>query len=439
MTETPVQLSFEDSLAVIRVNNPPVNALGEAVRLGLAASLDQIESRTDIRAVLLICEGRTFFAGADIREFNSALTEPSLPVLCSQIEAARVPWLAVLHGTVLGGGLEVALACRWRVAAPGTRLGLPEVLIGVIPGAGGTVRLPRVLGIPRALEMITTGTPIDAKAAMDGGLVDKLAEGDLEADARQFLAQALTQPLPVPTGARPAPQATPQEWAEAHARVLQQAQGALAPLRAYDSLRYGTEAPLSEALRYELAQFMACHGSPQAQAMQHLFFIERSLARPASLAGVAPAPGVVWSRTLRRFPDAGEICVEDHTVITGRLAELSRDSAPELLAALVPALAKAGLTPVITGAPLAGELAAICAEGPTDGLARFGWPAGPHSGAAADDATMAVLQRLIDRAAAAISAGQASAEDIDLITVHGLGLARWRGGLMHWAKAEGLV
>jgi enoyl-CoA hydratase/carnithine racemase len=439
MTQSPVQIAFEGPVAVVRVDNPPVNALGAAVRQGLAAALSQIEARADLACVLLLCEGRTFFAGADIREFDGPMAEPGLPELCSRIEAARVPWLAALHGTVLGGGLEVALACRWRVAAPGTRLGLPEVLIGVIPGAGGTVRLPRVVGVARALEMITTGASIDAATALAEGLVDALAEGDLETAARTHLAQALSRPLPPATGARPAPAAAPDFWDSARAQLAARAAGAEAPLRAFDSVRHATTAPLAGALAFETAQFRLCHGSPQARALQHLFFVERGVARPAEIQGITPARGRLWSRDLPDLPRDGDICIEDHATITARLAEMTRDTAPDLLAALVPALARAGLTPLILGAPVAGALGAILARGDAGGLARFGWPAGDGSGGDPDPATRATLRDLVAHAQGLIAADMATADQIDLITVQGLGLARWRGGLMHWARGAGLA
>ena len=162
----------DGEVLVIVSNNPPVNALGQAVRAGLQAGIDEALADDSIKAVVVRCDGRTFFAGADITEFGKPPQPPSLPDVINAFENSPKPVIAAIHGTALGGGLEVALGCHYRVAAKSAKLGLPEVKLGLLPGAGGTQRLPRVVGVAEALNMIVIGTPIKASTAAENGLVD---------------------------------------------------------------------------------------------------------------------------------------------------------------------------------------------------------------------------------------------------------------------------
>ena len=177
----------DGDVLVVTSNNPPVNALGQAVRAGLAEAIQEASADDAIKAVVITCEGRTFFAGADITEFGKPPVGPSLPEVVDAIEASAKPVVAAIHGTALGGGLEVALACHYRIAVASAKLGLPEVKLGILPGAGGTQRLPRVVGVADALPMIVTGNPISASKAEGIGLVDKLvAEDDLAGSGVAF-------------------------------------------------------------------------------------------------------------------------------------------------------------------------------------------------------------------------------------------------------------
>ncbi|MEO1612106.1 MAG: enoyl-CoA hydratase-related protein, partial [Pseudomonadota bacterium] len=176
MTDTPVTVAYEGDLAIVTVDNPPVNALRHAVRQGLWDAADEIDA-SDAKAVVLVCAGRTFIAGADIREFDMAPKAPALTQAVDRIERSVKPWVAAIHGTALGGGLEVALGCHYRVAAPAAKMGLPEVHLGIIPGAGGTQRLPRIIGASEAAHMVTTGTPIPASRAKENGLVSEIVDG----------------------------------------------------------------------------------------------------------------------------------------------------------------------------------------------------------------------------------------------------------------------
>ncbi len=172
-----VTYNREGAIGVITVNYPPVNALGHAVRSGLVAALEQGQNDADAKVLLLVCEGRTFIAGADIREFGKPMQEPGLPTVIGQYENSDKPIVAAIHGTALGGGLETALGCHYRVALSSAKVGLPEVKLGLLPGAGGTQRLPRLTGAQKALEMITSGEFVGAKDALALGIVDAVEDG----------------------------------------------------------------------------------------------------------------------------------------------------------------------------------------------------------------------------------------------------------------------
>jgi 3-hydroxyacyl-CoA dehydrogenase len=175
-TTNPISTTRHGDVLIVTSNNPPVNALGAAVRQGLVAAIEEAEKDDAIKAVVIRCEGQTFFAGADITEFGKPPVMPWLPSVVDTIENCSKPVVAAIHGTALGGGLEVALGSHYRIAVPDAKLGVPEVKLGLLPGAGGTQRLPRVAGVQKALEMVTSGTPIGAKEAFSVGLVDRIAE-----------------------------------------------------------------------------------------------------------------------------------------------------------------------------------------------------------------------------------------------------------------------
>src|SRR5579884_4543243 len=183
---SPISTRRHGDVLMILSNNPPVNALGAAVRQGLVDAIEQAEADESVRAVVIACEGQTFFAGADITEFGKPPVMPWLPQVVDRIENCSKPVVAAIHGTAFGGGLEVALACHYRVADKSAKLGTPEVKLGLLPGAGGTQRLPRVAGVPRALQMCATGNPISAHEAFDCGLVDRIVEGELIPHAVAF-------------------------------------------------------------------------------------------------------------------------------------------------------------------------------------------------------------------------------------------------------------
>ncbi|MFO1071467.1 MAG: 3-hydroxyacyl-CoA dehydrogenase NAD-binding domain-containing protein [Geminicoccaceae bacterium] len=278
----------EGSVAVVTLDHPPVNALSQALRQALWDAVATLDADPEVAAVVLICAGRTFIAGADVAEFGRPPEPPHLPDLVARIEDAAKPWVAAIHGTALGGGFEVALACRCRVAAATAAVGLPEVTLGIVPGAGGTVRLPRLVPPATAVEIVTTGRPVPAARAHALGLVDRLIEGDLRAGAVAF-ATALP-PLPPPLRARPPIAAEAGFWEAAERSVAKAARGEAAPLRALACLRQAVEADFPAAMAFERATFLELRASPEAAALRHVFFAERAATRPAALKGVAARP-----------------------------------------------------------------------------------------------------------------------------------------------------
>ena len=273
-------------IAAVTVDNPPVNALSWALRQALWDAVDGLDAELGVDAVVLACAGRTSIAGADIGELGQPPQPPHLPDLVARIEAAAKPWTAAIHGSVLGGGLELALGCRFRVAAADARLGLPEVTLGIVPGAGGTVRLPRLVPAAAAVEIVTAGKPVTAARALELGLVDRVVEGDLLAGAVAFAAEART--LPTPLRDRPPLPAPAGFWDEAEQSVRKAARGETAPLRALACLRRAAETDFAAAMAFERATFLELRASPEAAALRHVFFAERAALRPAALKGVEP-------------------------------------------------------------------------------------------------------------------------------------------------------
>lgn len=191
----PVTLAIEGSIAVIQIDNPPVNALSQAVRRGLVECIAAANADSSAEAIVIACSGRTFVAGADISEFGKPPLEPHLPDVLNAIERSAKPVIAALHGTVLGGGFELALSCHYRIALPSTKCGLPEVTLGLIPGAGGTQRLPRLCGVEKALEMITSGKPVAVETLLEFVAVDSIVEQNLLECAIQFGRQIKDKPF----------------------------------------------------------------------------------------------------------------------------------------------------------------------------------------------------------------------------------------------------
>jgi len=278
-----VDYQVEEGVAILTVDNPPVNALSQGVRQGISDGLDRALADDSARAIVLVCEGRTFIAGADITEFSGAPQEPGLHPVLTNMDNASKPLVAAIHGTALGGGLETALCCHYRVAVPEARFGLPEVNLGLVPGAGGTQRLPRLIGVEMALRMVTSGEPIDASQALELGLVDRLVEGDLRREAAAFAREKAQQgelPRVRDREDRLQPARDNAEvFAAARAAIARRARGFLAPEYNIRCVEAAVNLPFDKGMAEESRLFMELMGGTQAPAQQYFFFAERQAAK----------------------------------------------------------------------------------------------------------------------------------------------------------------
>ncbi|HVU04868.1 MAG TPA: 3-hydroxyacyl-CoA dehydrogenase NAD-binding domain-containing protein, partial [Polyangiaceae bacterium] len=265
------------------VDSPPVNALGQAVRQGLSDCLARGLADGNAKALVLACGGRTFIAGADITEFGKPPLDPPLGDVIERFESSDKPIVAAIFGTALGGGLEIALSCHYRVAVASAKCGLPEVKLGILPGAGGTQRLPRLVGFQKALDMITTGEPISATEAKAIGLVDAIVEGDVVEGAVKFAA-GIAEKRPLPrardlTAHLDQARADPSFLDKAKKSATERSRGAYAPIRCIEAVRAALELPFDEGLRKERALITEAIGSVESRAMRHVFFAERKAAK----------------------------------------------------------------------------------------------------------------------------------------------------------------
>ncbi len=274
---SPVQYSIEDRLGVIRIDNPPVNALSHAVRQGLFDAINKAQD-DDIDAVLILCEGRTWVAGADITEFGKPPKEPFLPDLLDTIEQSAKPVVSALHGTALGGGFELALASHYRCALRSAKVGLPEVKLGLLPGAGGTQRLPRIVGIKTAIEMMTSGAPVPAAMAQQARVIDELFDDDLEKSAKAF-AESVAGKGPRKSSERDVDPLPDAEADAIRAEVARRARGVEAPLAIVETALAAGSTSFEEGMAIEREAFMRLMASDQSKALRHIFFAEREAAK----------------------------------------------------------------------------------------------------------------------------------------------------------------
>ncbi|HEY1146502.1 MAG TPA: 3-hydroxyacyl-CoA dehydrogenase NAD-binding domain-containing protein, partial [Allosphingosinicella sp.] len=280
---SPISTKRHGDVLIVTSNNPPVNALGHAVREGLVKAIDEADADDMVKAVVIRCEGNTFFAGADITEFGKPPVAPWLPMVVDRIEACTKPVIAAIHGTALGGGLEVALGCHYRVAVPSAKLGTPEVKLGILPGAGGTQRLPRLVGVAKGLEMVSGGNPIGAKEAHALGLVDRLVEGDLEQHAVAF-AEEVRDIRPIPrTSERDDKladaRANPGIFDEFRKANAKKFRGFDAPEATIKAVEAAVAKPYAEGVMEERRLFMELMSGTQARAQQYFFFAERKASK----------------------------------------------------------------------------------------------------------------------------------------------------------------
>jgi 3-hydroxyacyl-CoA dehydrogenase len=280
-TTSPISTRKHGDVLIILSNNPPVNALSTAVRQGLVDAIAEAEADDSVTAVVIACEGQTFFAGADITEFGKPPQMPWLPEVVDRIEACCKPVVAAIHGTALGGGLEVALACHYRVAVPGAKFGTPEVKLGLLPGAGGTQRLPRVVGVRKALEMCATGNPIGVKEAYECGLVDRVIEGELIPHAVGY-AEEVRAVRPLPKSSERQDKVTnvePGVFDDFRKENARRFRGFPAPEANIRAVKAATEKPYSEGVIEERKLFMELMTSPESAAQRYFFFAERKAAK----------------------------------------------------------------------------------------------------------------------------------------------------------------
>ncbi|MBT7604500.1 MAG: 3-hydroxyacyl-CoA dehydrogenase [Kordiimonadaceae bacterium] len=268
-----VLTEIKENIAVVTIDNPPVNALSHVVRSGVSDAIQELCKDTSVKAIILICVGRTFCAGADISEFGKPPLSPSLSNLMAKMDQINKPLIAAIHGTALGGGFELALGCHYRIMIEGAKVGLPEVNLGLIPGAGGTQRLPRLIGVAAALEMITSGKPISARKAFEVGVVDRICDNNLLVSATKFAKDIIGKPF-IKTSELEL-LASPEIFEEFSKKILKRTRGFLAPNIAISAVRAATEKSFVEGVKFEQECFEKLMKSPESLAQRHLFFAER--------------------------------------------------------------------------------------------------------------------------------------------------------------------
>jgi 3-hydroxyacyl-CoA dehydrogenase len=291
-----VKITKDNDIAIITIDNPPVNALSPGVPEGIGAAIDEMNRDSSVRAAVVIGAGRTFVAGADIKEFikmtSSGARRATLLPLLLHIEDSGKPVVMAIHGNAFGGGLELAMAGHYRLASSTAQVGQPEVKLGIIPGAGGTQRLPRLVGVAKAVEMCAEGKPISAREAADLGLVDRLIEGDLLAGAVAFAREIAVQPTPKTrerTKKLGAAEGGAAIFAAARESVQKKQRGFKAPLAAIDAVEAATKLPFVEGCQAEAKLFAECLFSDQSKALIHVFFGEREVAKIPDIPKETPA------------------------------------------------------------------------------------------------------------------------------------------------------
>ncbi len=303
----PVTFAREADVFVVTIDNPPVNALGVDVRRGLVAAIAAAEADSAARAVLIVGAGRNFIAGADIREFGQTPQPPSLPEVCLAIENCSKPVVAAIHGAALGGGLEVALAAHYRIAAPHAKLGLPEVALGLLPGSGGTQRAPRLVGVKPALDLMLSGRHAGAKEALSLGLVDKLGnDADARAEGLAYAKELVAANAPVRRTREAAgladTEASRAALEAARADTAKKSRGLFSPMKIIEAVEAALTLPFDEGMALERKLFMQCIDSPQRAGLIHAFFAEREVLKAPETKAAKPraldAAGIVGGGTM---------------------------------------------------------------------------------------------------------------------------------------------
>ena len=279
-----VKVERRDAVAIVTVNSPPVNALSAAVRKGIADGVKSAQADDSVKAIVIACAGRTFIAGADITEFGKPPQSPSLHEVIEVIESSAKPVVAAIHGTALGGGLELALGCHFRVATKDAKLGLPEVKLGLLPGAGGTQRLPRAVGPEMAVTMIVGGNPISAAEALKNGLIEEIIDGEPAVGGEAFARKALAEKRPLrklrdDDSKLAAAKADRSIFTNAAAAANKRNRGLEAPLAAAEAVSHSLDQPFDQALKSERELFLKLMNGDQSKAQRYAFFSEREAAK----------------------------------------------------------------------------------------------------------------------------------------------------------------
>lgn len=488
-------------IAVVMADNPPVNALSHVVRAGLLEAIDIATADQSIRGIVFACKGRTFFAGADIAEFGKPTQGPNLSQLTQALDRCPKPTAAALFGTALGGGFEFALACHFRVSSREGRVGLPEVKLGILPGAGGTQRLPRLIGPERALHVIVSGDPIPADLAHDWRAIDVIAE-DPVAGAIELLRAVLEEARPF-TRVRDREQqlesarADPGGFDAAVLSETRKSAGADAPVACAESVRNAFLLPFDEAVEIERSLFKKLVAGEQSAALRYLFFAERRAAKSDDIPEVRPSrlEPPAAARELAgctfRHDGLGRHAVADQVGLhsagpleSARLLEVVRrtDTDPGLLGtvvSLVRQLRKVAVivadSPGLVGPRMVARMLAESERLLADGLSRpdveaiwlqLGFSAGPFAladaagidvvrhlqgligmagpfhrvgGNCAADRSQRLLYPMVNEAAWILQEEIVQrAADIDVVCVHGYGWPAWRGGPCFFAHSAGI-
>src|SRR6059036_4188353 len=326
-----VDLAARGRVAVLTVDNPPVNALSQHVRKGLHDGIKRATADSGVQAVVIVCAGRTFIAGADITEFGKPPADPSLHTVLDIIEASPKPVVAAIHGTALGGGLEVTLACHSRVGVKDARFGLPEVKLGLLPGAGGTQRLPRVVGVEKSLQMMVSGDPIGADEALRAGLTDEIVDGDLTAAGVAFAEKALSEKRPLKKirdldDALAAARGKPEVFADFRKSVARQTRGFRAPESCIKAVEAAVNLPFDAGLRRERELFLELMASPKSKAQRYFFFAEREAAKIPDVPPDTPAKEIKTAAVVGAGTMGGGIAMTFANVgIPVSVVEISRE------------------------------------------------------------------------------------------------------------------
>ncbi len=283
----PVTYAAEDDLAIVTIDHPPVNAMSLSVRDGLAQAIEAATA-DGMHQGIVRCNGRTFVAGGDISEFGHPPQEPHLPDVYQHLEDSPITWLAAMHGTVLGGGFELAMACDFRIATANTRFGLPEVTLGLVPGAGGTQRLPRLLGkdikgMELAIDLCCSGRMISASELLEAGGLDAIVSQSLDNEAKAFFESPTAENAPVAVSKRSMASVPADFFSTQKEKVLKAARGATAPLDNLEAIEWATRTDFAQGQPLERQRHLTLRNSDQSVALRHAFFAQRSVAKPAAI------------------------------------------------------------------------------------------------------------------------------------------------------------